>query len=256
MNDISIGVQLYSVRNEFAADPAGTLRAIKEMGYDGVEFAGMPPLSGKDLRAMLDDNGLKCCGWHTPYAYVQADRIETTIELNREVGNSYLIIPGGLPDDKTASRGGWLEIAGFFSGLADKLAPHNILAGYHNHHTEFAELDGEAPWDTLFLNAEKMIVAQLDLGNALYGGADPLELLERYADQIVTVHLKPYRVPDGQPSEDGFRPIIGEDSIDWRRVFDICQKGATKWYIVEYESDAFPPLEAVARNLANLRAMM
>ena len=82
MKHIPIGLELYSVRKEFANDPAGTLQAVKTMGYEGVEFAGSPTLSGSALRRLLDENGLVCCGWHTPFAAVQPETDRKSTRLN------------------------------------------------------------------------------------------------------------------------------------------------------------------------------
>jgi sugar phosphate isomerase/epimerase len=254
MKKIPIGLELYSVRNEFARDPAGTLQAVKAMGYDCVEFAGASALSGPALRRLLDENGLVCCGWHTPYAAVLPDTLAATIDLNREVGNRFVVVPG-LPAEKTRTRADWLAMAGFFSDLAAKLADEGLFVGYHNHTREFKPIGGEAPWDTLFGNTDRRVVAQLDTGNALCGGGDCAVLLARYPGQGITVHLKPYHTtPPG--TDAGFRPLIGDDSVPWAEVFRLCETVAgTQWYIVEYESDAHPPLKAVELTLQRLRAM-
>ena len=91
---------------------------------------------------------------------------------------------------------------------------------------------------------------QLDTGNARHGGADILAILRKYPGRAKTVHLKPYSATEG------FRPAIGDDDTPWEEVFHLCETtGGTEWYIVEYESDAYPPLEAVRRCLEGLRAL-
>jgi sugar phosphate isomerase/epimerase len=260
MAGIPIGLELYSVREAFQDDPRATIKAVAGMDYQGVEFAGPPVASGAELRAMLDEAGLVCCGWHTPWAAVQDDRLEETIALNRAVGNPYVIIPG-IPRQLTTSREDWLKLAEFFNGLARRLAPHGMFTGYHNHHLEFQELDGEPPWDTFIGHTDKGVIMQLDLGNAARGGADVVDVLRRYPGRARSVHLKPYsfRAVREDPQHDpnaGFRPVIGEDDLDWGEIFRICEtSGGTDWYVVEYESDAYPPLEAVERCLKALRAM-
>lgn len=254
MSDIKIGLQLYSIRNEFSADPAGTLKAVADMGYDGVEFAGPPKLTGGELRKLLDKNGLECCGWHTGYNAVQPDSLAATVALNKEVGNRFVIVPG-LPGEKTITRADWAAMGGFFSELAAKLADEGMRTGYHNHSREFQPVDGEAPWDALFSNTDKRVVSQLDTGNAMAGGGDVLALLAKYPGRGATVHLKPFRAGTAEP-KDGFRPLIGDDSLPWTEILKLC-KGpvGTEWCIVEYESDAFPPMEAVKLNLKRLKEL-
>lgn len=256
MSQIPIALQVYSVRQEAAADLAGTLKAIAEMGYAGVEFAGYYDHNANDIRMMLDDNGLVCCGSHLGLDTLLGDNLLSTVEFNRILGNSNLIVPG-LPEPRRASRAAWLETATLFNQIAARLREYGARTGYHNHHIEFTPMDGEAPWDTFFGHTDPDVIMQLDMGNGLAGGADLVSILERYPGRAVTVHLKPYDTAKGRDDlHAGFRPIIGEDSVPWAEVFRICETtGGTEWYIVEYESDAYPPLEAVKRCLDALRAM-
>ena len=256
MARIPIALELYSVRHDLQRDLRGTLKAVAAMGYEGVEFAGPPQASGEELRAILDEVGLVCCSWHTPFDSVQDEKLEQTVALNKAVGNRSVIIPG-LPGRLVGSRANWLKMAEFFNQLSEKLAPYGMFTGYHNHFTEFAPLDGEPPWDTLFGNTRKEVVMQLDMGNAMLGGGDVLAILKRYPGRSRSVHLKPFkRVPDAKDPEDALRALIGEDDVPWHEVFQLCETtGNTEWYIVEYESDAYPPLESVERCLKALKKM-
>jgi len=237
-------------------DVGATLNAVAEIGYEGVEFAGFFGHAAQELREMLDECGLVCCGSHTPFGAVQDDKLLETIAFNKTLGNRFLIVPG-IPEELRKNRADWLKLAGFFNELAGKLAAHDMFTGYHNHHIEFVPLEGEQPWDTFFGNTNEEVVMQLDTGNALYGGADVVAILQRYPGRAKTVHLKPYSPSAAKEDPQlGFRPIIGDDEIAWRDVFHLCETtGGTEWYIVEYESDAYPPLEAVKRCLEKLKAM-
>jgi len=256
MSKIPIALQLYSVRHDLDRDLRGTLKAVADMGYDGVEFAGAPKHSATELKALLDEFGLVCCGWHTPFSLVQDDTLDETIAFNQTLDNPNVIIPG-IPAELRQSRADWLKIASFFDALAAKLGVHGMATGYHNHHVEFRPLDGELPWDTLYGNTDQAVIMQLDTGNAVYGGGDILSILERYPGRAVTVHLKPYSTVLGKDDPNlGFSPLIGDDDTPWEQVFQLCETvGGTEWYIVEYESDAYPPLEAVDGCLKRLREM-
>lgn len=256
MARIPIGLELYSVRHELAEDAAGTIQAVAAMGYEGVEFAGPPQHEAAELRKMLDDTGLVCCGWHTPFNLVLDDALEQTIAFNQTLGNRFVIVPG-IPGELRETRDAWRKMADFFNALADKLAPHGMKTGYHNHHIEFTELDGEKPWDTFFANTRPEVVMQLDTGNAASGGGDPVAILEAYPGRATTVHLKPWHAERGaEDHHAGFQPIIGDDTLPWADIFRLCETtGGTEWYIVEYESDAYPPLESVERCLNALKAM-
>lgn len=252
---IPIGIQLYSVRHDLEKDLRGTLKAVAEMGYAGVEFFGFPNQTAAELRALLDEFSVACAGWHVPFELVQDDKIEETIAFHKELGNKYIIVPG-IPENLRQSRADWLKLTDFFNELGDKLAPHGMVTGYHNHSVEFEELDGEFPWDTFFQNTHKSVVMQLDLGNAMAGGAEVIPILEKYTGRATTIHMKPYSWTAGKDDHHaGYQPIIGEDEVPWREVFRLAEAGGTEWYIVEYESDAYPPLEAVRRCLDALNGL-
>lgn len=256
MSRIPIGVQLYSVREACAQDLPGTLAAIAKMGYDGVEFAGYHGRTATELKALLDENGLKCCGTHTMLETLQGDALAETVAFNQAIGNRFLIVPW-VPDEKLQGEAG-LATAAQFNQVAETLSPLGMRTGYHNHHTEFTPVNGVTPWSTFFGNTRTDVVMQLDLGNGLAGEADLIQILEEYPGRPTTVHLKPYSrsLAASGGLEAGYKPLIGEDEVPWQSVFDLCEgQGGTEWYIVEYESDAHPPLTAVAKCLEALKAM-
>ena len=218
------------------------------MGYEGVEFAGYYGRTAGQLRKMLDDNGLLCCGTHTGLDTLLGDNLAKTIEFNKTLGNKYLIVPG-LAEKYRSSHQAWLETAKLFNELAEKVKPQGMLVGYHNHSAEFKAIDGKLPWDTFCSNTKKDVIMQLDLGNAMHGGADPLPYLYRYPGRAITVHLKEF-------SKTNKKALVGEGDVPWKAFFALCRAvGGTKWYIVEQESYAYPPLECVGRCLRNLRKM-
>ena len=243
---IPVGVQLYSVRTECEKDLPGTIKAVAKMGYKGVEFAGYYGRDAKTLKKLLDDVGLKCCGTHTGLDTLLGDQLQKTIEFNQTIGNKFLIVPS-LPENYRSSRTDWQKTARLFNELAEKIKPHGMRVGYHNHSIEFKPLDGELPWDTFFGGTKKQVVMQLDTGNAMIGGGDPVVFLKRYPGRAQTVHLKPF-------SKTKPNAVIGEDELPWQEIFKLCETtGQTKWYIVEYESDAYPPLVSIEKCLETLR---
>ena len=243
-----VGLQLYSVRDDCGRDLPGTIAAVAKMGYEGVEFAGYYGRTAKQLRKMLDDNGLLCCGTHTGLDTLLGDNLAQTIEFNKTLGNKYLVVPS-LPGKYRGSHQAWLETAKLFNELAEKVKPQGMLVGYHNHSAEFKAIDGKLPWDTFCGNTSKDVIMQLDLGNAMRGGADPLPYIYRYPGRAITVHLKEF-------SKTNKKALVGEGDVPWKAFFALCRAvGGTKWYIVEQESYAYPPLECVKRCLINLRKM-
>ncbi len=245
---IPIGLQLYSVREDAAKDLPGVLAAVAKMGYAGVEFAGYYGHSAGDIRKMLDSNGLKCCGGHIGIDLLIGDKLESTIEFQRELGNQYLIVPG-LSSERTSSKAAWLNTATVMNDISDNLQPHGMRTGYHNHHTEFHEMDGELPWDIFFGNTSPKVIMQFDTGNAMHGGAEAGPFLRRYPGRAATVHLKEFSATNNNA-------LISEGDVKWPEIFDLCETvGKTEWYIVEQESYAFSPLECVDKCLQNLKRM-
>ncbi len=250
MARIPIALQLYSVREDCAQDLPGTLEAVAQMGYEGVEFAGHYGYPAEQLRRLVDDNGLVCCGNHLDAIdMLLGDELLRTVEFNKTLGNPFLICPG-LPAAYTSSRAAWLETAELFNQISAQVRPLEMWVGYHNHYTEFTPLDGELPWDTFFGNTVPDVVMQLDTGNALKGGAEVAPFIERYPGRALTVHLKEYSATNDQA-------LIGEGDVRWEQVFQLCESpvGATQWYIVEQESYAYPPRECVEKCLQNLKRM-
>ncbi|MBC7527425.1 MAG: sugar phosphate isomerase/epimerase [Chthonomonadaceae bacterium] len=245
---IPIGVQLYSVRTDAAQDLSGVLEKIAKMGYTGVEFAGYYGHTASDIRKMLDDNGLVCCGSHTAINTLLPDELFDTIKFNQTLGNKFLIVPG-LPSQYTDSKAAWLQTAHTMNEISDKLTPLGLYTGYHNHHTEFLDMDGELPWDIFFGNTRKEVVMQFDTGNARHGGASAEAFLAKYPGRALTVHLKEF-------SETVDDALIGDGDVDFPEIFRLCESvGGTQWYIVEYERPTKPALEAIDSCLKNLRAM-
>ncbi len=243
---IPVGLQLYSVRKECEKDFVGTVAAVAKMGYQGVEFAGYYNYDAKDLRKLLDDNGLKCCGTHTQLDTLLGDQFEKTIEYNKILGNKYLIVPW-LAEEKRRTVQDWIGLAKLFNELADKAKPHGMLVGYHNHTFEYQPLEGQLPWDVFAQNTNQNVILQFDSGNAGEGGAETLPFLKKYPGRTVTIHLKEF-------SKTNKKAILGEGDVPWTEVFKVCETiGGTEWYIIEEEKDVYPPLQCVEMCLQNFK---
>jgi sugar phosphate isomerase/epimerase len=241
---IPVGLQLYSVREQCQKDLPGTLAAVKKIGYPAVEFAGYYDRSAKDLRKLLDDNGLVACGTHTPYESVQGDKLKETVEFNRTIGNKFLIVPWM---NEAKSKQEWLDRAKLFNEIADKVKPDGMWVGYHAHQHDFKEIEGVAAWDLFFGNTKAEVIMQLDTSNCCEGGADPVAVLKKYPGRARSIHIKAF---GGGPDA-----VIGEDKVDWKAVFAFCEsKGKTQWYVLEHESGK-DPLDAVKRSYEALKKM-
>jgi sugar phosphate isomerase/epimerase len=240
---IPIGVQLYCVRTTIAKDIPGHLKALKEMGYEGVDFAGYHTKKAEEWRKMLDDAGLKCCGTHTGLNTLQGDNLKATIEFNKVLGNKYLICPG--MDGKTVQ--GWKDLAKLFTDNAEKLKPEGMYTGYHAHGGDFKKLEDTTPWDVFFSNAGPDVQMQMDTGNCAGAGGDPVAYLKKYPGRTRTIHMK------------GHGGLIGDDKdkLPWKEILDLCETIAkTEWYIIEEEGGGDKALEVLKRAVDNLKKML
>jgi sugar phosphate isomerase/epimerase len=244
---IPIGLQLYSVRHDCEQDLPGVLEAVADMGYEGVEFAGYYGRSAEQLRDLLQKYGLKCCGTHIQLDALRGDEFKKTVEFNQTIGNQYLIV-SWMPESYAQSVESAKEMAQVYNDLADRLQRLDMFVGYHAHGGDFKKIGDEFAWDLFFAHTKDTVVMQMDVGNCLEGGGDPIASLRRFPGKSQTIHLK----EAGGPAT----AVIGEGDVNWEEVFEICETtGGTKWYIVEHERSAGTPLENVKRCLENLRKL-
>jgi len=246
---LPVGLQLYAVRDACAEDFPGTVKKVAAMGYEGVEFAGYYGWTAEDLRKLLDDCGLVCCGTHTGLETLQGDELERTVAFHQTLGNQFLVVPG-LPGERRASKLAWLETAALFNSIAERLAPQGMYCGYHNHTVEFQPMEGVIPWNLFFEKTRPEVVMQLDTGNGMTAGADPIAVRRRFPGRARTVHAKPYHKDD--PAA-----CIGGDQVPWKEVLSLCRTSAgTEWLIVEQEQFKGTSLEGVAESLGGVRGFL
>lgn len=243
---IPIALQLFSVREQCAADLPGTLREVAKLGYEGVEFAGYHGRTAQQLRQLLDETHLTCCGAHLPIDDLLPAKFMATVEFHRTLGNRYLVVPG-LPDSYRQSQDAWRKTAQLFSELSEKLKPHGMRIGYHNHAAEFQTLEGSRPWDTFFGQTATDVIMQFDIGNAGYEGADPVAELQRYPGRARTVHVKDYSAKLADL-------LVGDGVVNWPALFRACEQVAgTEWYVVEHDTRPESGLMEIAETRRRLR---
>lgn len=223
---IPIGFQLYTVRGELARSVPETLKTLGQLGYRGVEFwgyGGTPNVyqqyTASDLRKLLDDHGLKCCGMHLELKALAKDAWPRTIENNQVLGNEYLNLASAK--DKMGSEAGIAELAELLNQRAAECRPHKMTVGYHAHPFDFARINGRFAWEILFSRTQPEVNMQMDVGNCLAGHGDPIAMLKEFPGRTRTIHIKEHQ-------EKTF------ESDFYKEVFRLCETtAATKWYIVE-----------------------
>lgn len=247
-----IGLQLYSVRNACEKDLPGVLKAVAEMGYQGVEFAGYYGRKADELKKLLDENKLRCCGTHIGLNTLLGDELAKTVEFNKTIGNRNLIV-SYMGEDRMGTEEKVKATAKLFNELSEKvkeekIADRSMRVGYHAHGGDFKKLGDKTAWDIFFSNVGPEVAMQLDIGNCIGGGGDPYKILKEFPGRSFTIHLKEH---GGKPGA-----VIGEGDVKWKEVFELCEStGNTRWYIVEQEAYAGAPLDSVKKCIENLKKM-
>jgi sugar phosphate isomerase/epimerase len=244
---IPVGLQLYSVRQQAAKDMAGTIAAVAKMGYEGVEFAGYGSHKAEDLRKMLDENKIKCCGTHTQWDTLSDANLAATIEFNKILGNKYLIVPM-ITVRETDAKAAWQKYAEQFNALVEKVKPHGMYVGYHNHDGDLRPLGDTTSLDVLISNTKPDVIMQLDTYWVFAAGADPAVYLKRYPGRTRTTHLKEW-------TNDKRIAMIGEGDTKWDELFKLYETISNiEWYIIEEERSP-TPMEAVDQCLKGYRKL-
>ena len=243
-----LGVQVYSVRDEYAADVKGCFKRIKDAGYEGVElFGALANHPAEFLRDSLKEFGLEICGFHTGWAEFETEeKIDNVISYMKTLGCNYVIIPW-MPEMNVAQ---WNDIICAFNKLNARFREEGLVLGFHAHKGEMAVLEnGKCAWEMIGEQTPGDFIMQIDIGNAANGGQDPVALYKRFADKGVTVHYKAYS------NEKGYDCVIGEDDIDWNSIIGISKSTPScSWAIVE--KDAQDNFEAVIKCADNLKKMI
>jgi sugar phosphate isomerase/epimerase len=239
---VPVGTQLWCVRKQLATDIPGTLNALSAIGFDAVELENAFGKSGADWRQYLDAAKLKACGFHHPLNELQGDKLAATVAFNQAIGNRNLIVRS-LPGEVYKSSDLLKKTADAVNEIAEKVKPHQMRVGYHNHTTDFNRIDGEYWWNLFADRTTKEVILQLDTGNASeMAGVTVVDLIRRNAGRTVSMHVKPF----SKKNPDAY---LGADELDWRAIMTASESvGGVEWYIIEYEREGVPPLESLKAN--------
>ncbi len=248
-----VALQLFAVRGEVAKSLPATLKSVAQLGYQGAEPWGYDGKavswqnhSAADIRKMFDDNGLTCCGFHITTDSLLGDNFKRTVELNRILGNHFLIVAWDKAHMTT--KAGIAEFAKILNEVADKLKPEKMLCGYHCHGFDFDKVEGEIAWDMLFKSTKSEVVMQLDVGNCASGGGDPIATLRKFPGRSKSVHLKDFGGPKGS--------VIGEGKLDFKTILELCRTlHKPEWYVIEEGGDEGIGFDIPGRSLKSVRKM-
>lgn len=244
-----IALQLYTVRDSCAEDFPGTLRRLAEIGYRNVELAGLHGLSAEDLKALLDDLGMRAVSTHESLDALTHD-LPGVLSRMKTLGAVYIVCPGAAATHE-ADPAGWDGLAQQFNDIGRACRDAGFTFAYHNHAHEFQQIKGRHGLDYLMEStAPDTVKMEVDAGWVWYAEVDPAAYIRKYPGRVPLIHVKDHDRED----KDLNRPV-GDGAVDWDSVFQAARAVGVQYAVVEEDRTILPELESVARSLENLKAM-
>ncbi|HKQ72539.1 MAG TPA: sugar phosphate isomerase/epimerase family protein [Blastocatellia bacterium] len=251
-----LGLQLYSLRDEFAKDVPGTLAKVREMGFREIEMGGTYGLTPQQFRSELDKAGLRAMSLGASFDSLR-DSIDTVIGNAKTFGVQYVMcawISHQRPFSEEAAR----QAIQVFNRAGEKLKAAGINFAYHIHGYEFHPYGNGTLFDLLATELKPEFVSfELDVFWAFHGGQDPVALMRKYPKRFTLMHLKDMRKGEkgnltGNAPDD-WSVALGAGQIDIPALLREAKKIGVKWYFVEEESHT--PLENIPAGLRYLEKL-
>lgn len=271
MKTLPVGVQVYSVRGDAERDLAGTLKKIKEIGYDGVELAGLYGHTPVQVRTAIEEAGLIALSAHVPFQELRED-IEGVVGQYKEIGVKYIAIPYLMDEDRPGTPK-FEENVKTFEQIGKVCKEKGIELLYHNHDFEFVKMpDGRYALDYIYdtIPAD-LLKTELDTCWVKVAGEDPAAYVRKYAGRSPIVHLKDFH-KEGRPANMyeligttvekkeasagsfEFRPV-GHGDQDMPSILEASIAAGSEWVVVEQDqSNGRSPMEAITLSREYLRS--
>lgn len=273
MKKFKIGLQLYSIRWQMEENMEETLKKVKEMGYECVEFAGYFGRSAEEIRAMLDKYGLECVSVHLSSDVFLKD-MEKEAQYMKTLGAKYYAIPW-LNVENYKDEELYKKLIGNIKEMSAVLKKYGIQLCYHNHDFEFGKKDGQYYLDRLYADTTNdELMTELDTCWVHYAGENPVKYLEKYAGRADVVHLKDFECKnlaagpvydligsddnnEGSKEEKGFEfRTVGSGRQDVKAILEAAEKAGAKYIIVEQDGHGDnDPMEDVKKSREYLKTL-
>jgi sugar phosphate isomerase/epimerase len=235
-----VGLQLYSLRDQFAKDVPGTLDEVKSFGIKYAELAGTYNVKPEEFKAQLEQRGIKAISGHFGYEQYR-DNAEAVASEATALGLQYAgcawIPHNGAFDEKTCR-----EAAAVFNHAGEVLAKHGIKFFYHTHGYEFQPFGDGTLFDLLMKETNpKYVHFEMDIFWIVHPGQDPAKLLEKYKGRWDLMHLKDMRASTPTGLLTGGTDVkndvaLGTGKIDMPATLRAAKDVGVKWYFIEDES--------------------
>ena len=267
---LPVAVQVYSVRDDAKADLRGTLEKIKEMGYDGVEFAGLYGNSPEEIKKMCEEIGLVPISAHVPYLDMMGAP-KGILKKYAEVGCKFVAVPY-LSADYRPEGGNFGEVIENVKMLGKVAKDLGMTMLYHNHDFEFVKIDGKYALDILYDEVPaEYLQTELDTCWVNIGGENPADYILKYTGRAPVVHLKDFHGEKSdnmyeligiksdapkRPSNFEFRPV-GSGLQDFPSILAAAEKAGAQWVVVEQDNPSMglTPMESIAKSREYLKTI-
>jgi sugar phosphate isomerase/epimerase len=248
-----MGIQLFSVWQYAEKDYLGTVKKLADLGYEGIQFfANFYNTPAAELRSTIDEKGVVPAGSHVGIDQLTEDKLEKTFQYHQTIGNDLIICPG-LPREMRDTADAYKKTAETFNQIGEACQKAGFTFGYHNHDFEFDVMDGKTGFDLLFENTDPALVkVELDCYWAAYADQDPLQILSKYEDRVISLHLKDMKLNDGKK----MGTEIGTGILDIEKIVEVGKSYGVSWYTVEQEEFEMDPYESLHINATNLKAIL
>ncbi len=245
-----IAVELYTLRDHLrnAEAIAAALRRVREIGYQGVELAGLGPIEPAHLARLLRDTGLAASSAHVGWERLR-DETDAVLEDCATWACDHVAVPSPPPGYRDAA--GYARFGAEAAGLAAKLGAAGVRLSYHNHSFELERFGSESGLEILLRAGGPALGAQLDTYWIQHGGGSPAGWIRRLRGRVPTVHLKDMVIVDGEPA----MAEIGEGNLDWAELLLACREAGAEVLVVEQDVCRRDPFESLAISRRNLAAL-
>lgn len=252
MKKFPVALQLYSVRDNMAEDFEGTLKKVKELGFDGVEFAGLFDKTPAEVKELVNKIGLTPISAHVPFADMVNDT-ENVLSGYAEIGCKYVVVPY-MTEEYRPGAEKFDELIEGIKKIGTKARELCMTLLYHNHDFEFVKIGDEYGLDVLYASVdEEIFKTELDTCWVNVGGENPAEYILKYTGRSPVVHLKDFVINGEQKgslykligiddeeasdnTEEGFafRPV-GYGCQDFKAILEASDKAGAEWVVVEQD---------------------
>lgn len=243
----TLSLQLYTVRDDMAKDPSGTLKQIAAIGYQNVEHANYVGrkfygYSANEFKKVLSGLGMKIPSGHTVLGKQHWDEAKKdftdawkyTVEDAATTGQQYVISPS-MDASLYQNEGTLKHFMEIFNKSGELCKKSGMKFGYHNHEFEFShKLNGKTVYDIILENTDaKLVTQQLDTGNLFNGGAKAIDIIKKYPGRFELLHVKDQIKTADNTKYGG--TILGSGVAQLKEVTNIGKTSGAKIFVVEQE---------------------